>query len=241
MEDKEINTKEENPKDNTQSEIIADLQDQYGKKFKIVEVFEGGVTVGGKKIPTGYLIECLDDGTKFKYVLHDDGEVDNYYVFMKLGNDYFNNVLKEKLDKIYGEGNYACQVMLSTKEELYSGEDLKKYKYEQDENKQVVVYLGVVTEDFNIEEESAKAAEIYNSIEKVESKRMQIGYLPEIPKDIGIFFNYEIAGVKNSFRSFYADQLKGLTTVSSRKDGMKLKASDIQQLTNTNLKDDLNG
>ena len=237
MDEKRKNTSE----DNVKADIIDDLQLQYGKKFKIIETKEGGVTIGGKIVPEGNLIECLDDGTKFKYVLHDDGEVDNYFVNMKLGNDYYNDFLKKQLDEVYGAENYVCQVMLFPEREPYSGEELDKYQYTRDSNKQIVMYLGVIGIDFDLEVESTKVAEIYNSIEKVESKRLQVGFLPNKPNDINYFLSYEIVGVHNSFTSFYRDSLNALTILSSRKDGMILKANDIQRLTNMNLKDDQNG
>jgi hypothetical protein len=236
MEDKEINTKEENPKDNTQSEIIADLQDQYGKKFKIVKVFEGGVTVGGKKVPTGYLIECLDDGTQFKYVLHDDGEVDNFYVYMRLGNDYYNEVLKEKLDKLYGEGNYVCQVLLAPDNKPCTGEEIDQYKHEEDSSKQITIYLGVKTENFLLDKESEKIAKIYNGLENFEMKNMQVGFFKAIPSDIEQFLSYETTGAKNTFASFYLDSLIGETNIMSSFDGMVLSPKDIEKLHLTKSK-----
>ncbi len=226
MDEKRKNTSE----DNVKADIIDDLQLQYGKKFKIIETKEGGVTIGGKIVPDGNLIECLDDGTKFKYVLHDDGEVDNYYVPMRLGNDYYKNFLKKKLDELYGKGNYVCQVTLYPENEPFTGEELEKYKYQNDENKQVMVYIGLKTEDFILETESFKAAEVYNDISKIDSKRLQIGYFTEIPADIKNFFAYEINGVKNTFDSFYLDSLTGETLISSNFDGFNLSPREIEKL-----------
>jgi hypothetical protein len=243
MEDKEINTKEENPKDNTQSEIIADLQDQYGKKFKIVKVFEGGVTVGGKKVPTGYLIECLDDGTKFKYFLHDDGEIDNYYVNMKLGNDYYEDVLKEKFDKIYGENKYVCQILLYPANEPTTGEDLGKYSYKKDPTKQVSIFLGVEIENFNLEQESEKISNLYNGLEGFDMKKMQIGFFTKIPDDIEQFLVFETTGAKNTFDLFYLDALYGVTFLSSSFNGENLSPEDVEKLhlTKAELEEEQNG
>ena len=118
------------------------------------------MTIGGKIVPEGNLIECLDDGTKFKYVLHDDGEVDNFYVPMRLGNDYYKNFLKKKLDELYGKGNYVCQVTLYPENEPFTGEELEKYKYLNDENKQVMVYIGLKIEDFVLETECLTPSEL---------------------------------------------------------------------------------
>ena len=216
--------------DNVKADIIDALQLQYGKKFKIIETKEGGVTIGGKIVPEGNLIECLDDGTKFKCVLHDDGEVDNYYVNMKLGNDYYNDFLKKQLDEVYGAGNYVCQVLLFPDYEPYSGEELEKYRYEKDSTKQVGVFLGVNITDFDLEKESKKVANIYNSIENFDMKDMQIGFFTKIPSDVENFLVYETTGANNTFDIFYLDYLEGLTIISSSIDGKVLSAQQIEEM-----------
>lgn len=229
VEEKQPTANEEKTKDSIQSQIIADLEAQYDMEFKIAKVFEGGITVGGRKVPTKYLIECVDDGTMFKYVLHDDGEIDNYYSFMRLGNDYYKEVLQEKLDSIYGKDNYVCQVLFSSDHEPLSVKEFEEYNFKADSSRQIKIYLGIKTENFQLDKESEKIAEIYNGLENFESKRMDIGFFENIPNDIEQFLSYETTGVNNTFSSFYLDCLFGETNIMSGFDGMVLSPKEVEK------------
>ena len=217
--------------------MLADLEEQYGQRFELVEIEKGGVTVAGRLVPDSLFVKA-EDGTYFAYAEHSKDDIRDLYWNMKYGNDYYRNELKSKLDALYGEENYRCQVILfnlvrnsgENKAEKY-----KDYDYTKDAEVNVYLYLVVRTSVFDLESESMKAADIYNSISNVSDKGLVVGYFSEFPSDIHKFLAYESVGLSDLFSLFYADQMHAELRMTNIRSGLTTSQEEVKALIETNL------
>ena len=216
---------------NREEEILTNLQEKYDSEFEVIGVEEEGVTVAGRSVPNSYFLKSKKDGTMFRYIEHSDGEVDDYYLPMKQGNDYYQKELKGIADEIYGEGNYTGQAILFPDSELDGNENDGKT------NMRIKLFLSVKTfGELDRDLEAEKAANLFNRIHDVSSKNLQIGYFfDQIPGNIDSFLSYETTGVNDTFSSFYGDQMSGQLILFSTIHGMDVEQSDIKNLFKTDL------
>ncbi|MCY9692052.1 hypothetical protein [Paenibacillus alginolyticus] len=219
------------PQDN-----IAELEKKYKRKFELVSTEEGGVTFAGRQVTNSHLMKSVVDGTLFRYVVQPDGEIDDYYLPMKFGNEYFNNELKSKLDSLYGTGNYVCQVILNSGDRVDVPEGIDGYRYKNDNEKKIKIFIGVRTDRLDKKAESAKILDIYNNINNTKSKSVRVGYLKTMPQDLTHFLVYETTGLHDAFSSFYSQHMNGELIIFSDLDGEILKLDDIESLITTDLK-----
>lgn len=204
-----------------QTEVIKQLKKTYDEEFRIVEVEEGGVTVAGRAIPNQYLVESVENGTKFRYVIQNDGEIDDYYLPMKYGNKLYDDILSNKIKEIYGDREVKCQLLFYTNdnEDAFAPNDI--------EGKPLKIYLALEASHLDKDMESKLATELYNSILGSSNKILEIAFFRSFPSDINNFLDFEITGVNNSFSSLYEDQMSGRLLLFSNTDGDTVELNSV--------------
>jgi hypothetical protein len=211
----------------TPEQAEMNLEEAYGEEFEVVDLEEEGRTVGGKWVSNAYHMRAMEDGTEFRYVVQPDGEIDDYYPPMKLGNQFYEDKIKQTLEAWYGEGNVIGQVIVSPGKEIQSEQALSTYLPEEDSQKSIDVFLAIKTDSLDKSKEAERLASLYNGLEGYTLKGLEVGFFSEFPSTIHQFLVYETTGLQDSFQSFYESELLGLVSLFSTFDGNQLTPEEM--------------